>query len=84
METYLGRVVKEYERARHRFSESNSTMPIADLQELSDFIDSTTKTCKFKLQFVDPYHKIQRAIGEDCLYPKLPQWETKEPPRGEA
>jgi hypothetical protein len=72
MESYLGHVVKEYEGARHRFPELTSTVPIADLKDLSDFLGPTTETCKFKKQVVNPYHEIQKAIRADCLYPKLP------------
>jgi hypothetical protein len=73
IESYFGCIVKEYEQSRHKLLDSESTIAVAQLKALSDFLGPTSDTNKFRLEVVDPYHTIQEAIRADLLYPKLPQ-----------
>jgi hypothetical protein len=73
MEGYLNGLVKEYERSRHTITDSKRSIPVAQLEALSDFLGTADPANKFKRQVIDPYHQIQEFIRADLLHPKLPR-----------
>jgi len=73
METYLGRVVKEYEAGRPRGASEAAGVCLDQLEKLRDFLGKADKGNGFKEEVIDPFHCVQKAIRADLLHPELPQ-----------
>lgn len=71
MEGYLNGLVKEYEEQRPLFPDTATTVPLEDHLRLADFL-SSAKSSAFRPEVVDAFHKVQQAIREDLLRPRLP------------
>jgi hypothetical protein len=72
MESYLGKLIKEYESVRGNFRGQTPSLALAKLPLLKEFREPSKKNRFFKSEFSDSYHEIQRAIRADLLHPNLP------------
>ena len=72
MEIYLSTVITEYERNRGLVPSGTGRIPLQDLPELEQFIESASKKGPLTKEVVAPYHDIQLAIRKDLLHPQLP------------
>ncbi len=70
MESFLGKMLKEYETFRRDFHGDSPSKKLNELNELSAFIGPFEGSA-FATDFVGPYHEIQRAIRGDLLHPQL-------------
>jgi hypothetical protein len=74
MGSYLGKLVKEYEKAFEMCPPTS--LALTDLPRLEGFTAASTKG-DFKKQFSDPFRAIQRDIRRDLLPPNLNAAEAK-------
>jgi hypothetical protein len=70
MESYLDKLIGEYEDVRGNFQGQTPWLAFAELPLLKEFI-GPSKGSRFKAEFSDSYHEIQRAIRADLLHPNL-------------
>ncbi len=73
MESYLHKLVGEYEESRRYFSDGK--LSFDKLPNLKEFL-LPAKDSSFKPQFVAPYHEVQRFIRKDLLHPNIPERST--------
>jgi hypothetical protein len=72
MESYLGKLITEYEKKAFETLHGPKLLCLTDLPELEGFTATSTEVGDFKKQFSGPYRAIQRAIRRDLLRPNLP------------
>ena len=70
MESYLNKMVSEYEKLRREFDAQSTSKPLSELPRLAEFICSG-RDAEFRDQFVVPYHAIQKQVRSDLLHPRL-------------
>jgi len=72
MESYLGKLITEYEKKAFETLHGPKLLCLTDLPQLEGFTATSTEVGDFKKQFSGPYRAIQRAIRRDLLRPNLP------------
>ena len=70
MDSYLGKLIGEYEKMRGRFKGEPLSLPLAELPELADFLFRADKS-RFKVSVVFPYHDVQQGLRQDLMHPTL-------------
>jgi hypothetical protein len=72
MESYLGKLLKEYETSRRMFEGETPSLALTALPLLEEFTGPSGDS-RFKEEVVRPYHEVQRGIRADLLHPNLPR-----------
>lgn len=70
MDSYLNKLIGEYEESRSRFLGDEPSLPLRELRLLEDFL-KPAKDSKFMPKMVIPYHEVQKGVRGDLLHPNL-------------